>query len=68
MHRLLPRLLLPIMPQLGSQLHGEDGKARAAAVKLLGSIFGQPNQDLALQYPDLLSGVLTRLKDAQVRS
>ena len=66
-HDLLPRLLLPVLPQLDSQLHGDDTKSRIRALKLLGSLFGQPQHDLAPQYPDLLTGVLTRLKDSQVR-
>ena len=66
-HELLPRLLLPVLPQLQSQLHGEEAKGRTRALKLLGSLFTKPESGLAEQYPDLFKGVLTRLKDSQVR-
>lgn len=65
-HELLPRLLLPVLPQLQSQLHGEEAKGRTRALKLLGSLFTKPESGLAEQYPDLFKGVLTRLKDSQV--
>ena len=62
-----PRLLLPVLPQLDTQLHGEAEQGRLKAVRLLGKLFSHPRGYLALQYPDLLAGLLLRLKDTQAR-
>ena len=61
-----PRLLLPVLPQLDTQLHGDSDQARLKAVRLVGKLFSHPRGDLAAQYPELLAGLMLRLKDTQV--
>ena len=60
-------MLLPVLPQLDTQLHGDADQARLKAVRLVGKLFSHPRGDLAQQYPELLAGLMLRLKDTQVQ-
>ncbi len=62
-----PQTLLPVLPQLESELRIEDTAKRVAAVQLLGSLFGQSGSDLDTIYAQLFGEFLRRFRDVSVR-
>ena len=54
LYKVLPGVLLPILPLLLSELHGTLEPQRGAAVALVARLMELPDNDIAEQYPEVL--------------
>ncbi|KAK9813540.1 hypothetical protein WJX73_005871 [Symbiochloris irregularis] len=67
LYKVLPQVLLPVLPRLGAEMsHPEEDSRRVAAVHLMGRLFSLPASDMAVQNPHLLEALLVRCRDQKV--
>lgn len=69
LHAAVPQVLLPVLPQLSSELHSDDVSRRMDAVSVLGRLFSgrAAGRRLAAEYADVVESLLGRFTDQAVR-